>query len=196
MPDNIKAMGQVIDMIGNEDEEDAEKKAAELQKEQSKQRQRKIQQELEGMSVVELLQTVQKVQQDRVSTYKEYEGCLETVLKSGNLSQYPETVTKITAIFAVLSDTMKRVQSILQQQHQRNDLSKFVQQLQQQEKEKLQYTAAYHLERIRQQNHDGNGDSIADVYTKNVQSLKQKLAVCVERINEILEELRCEMMED
>lgn len=125
------------------------------------------------------------------------------VLDSGNMTSYPDRCAKATASFAVLSATVKEIQSILQSRG-RTDLSKSIQQLQSLEKEKLQLTAAHHLERIRERNKLPQGDddaSAADLriqklLQEGVASLQQKIYTTIEAINEIIDDIRCSFLEE
>jgi len=117
---------------------------------------------------------------------------LQVVLQTGNISEYPKTCSRATATFSVLSETVRSIQKILQERQQKA-WARLLQQLQQQEKEKLQLTAAHHLERLRA---GTEGERIDPLLQEGVQSLQQKLGTCIENINEILDELRCEMMEE
>lgn len=127
---------------------------------------------------------------------------LMTVLQTGNMTFYPDTCSKATAAFSVLSETIKAIQAIFQQpQRQRNDLVQLIVQLQGHEKEKLHLTAAHHLERIRQRNQQlqpqQSGDPrIGRLLQEGVQILQQKIHTCVEHINEVLEEIRCAILEE
>ena len=98
----------------------------------------------------------------------------------------------------MLSETIKTIQEILQSRG-RKDLAKLIVQLQSFEKEKLQLTAASHLERIRQQNQqgtEGEDARITKLLNDGVISLQQKIATCVENINEVLDEIRCSLLEE
>jgi hypothetical protein len=144
---------------------------------------------------------------------------LTTVLQTGNMTTYPETCARATASFSVLSDSIKMVQEIILLARQRKDLAGLLAQLQSHEKEKLFLTAAHHLERIRQRNHEFQQPDevhqrqvqpvadqveatttadprIAKLLSESVTSLQFKIATSVESINEILEELRCAMLEE
>merc|ERR1712154_343713 len=88
------------------------------------------------------------------------------------------------------------------------DILKWMQRLQNLEKEKLNLTAALHLEKIRERNevldldaynndHGTNGgpsggrdDRVLQFLRQGALELKAKLGDCVEQINEVLEELR------
>jgi hypothetical protein len=112
---------------------------------------------------------------------------------------YPDTCSKATAAFAVLSETIKAIQEILQSQRHRKDLVHLIVQLQGHEKEKLYLTAAHHLERIRQRNQQIQAQSdprIEKLLQDGVQTLQQKIHACMEQINEVLEEIRCSIMEE
>ena len=130
-----------------------------------------------------------------------YARGLSTILASGNITTYPPLCAKVTASFSVLSDTINAVKSTLEKVHGRKDITNVISQLQKSEGEKLNLTAALHLERLRLRNvqleggegGDGNGsDDRTEMLLKDgIQSLEQKISGVVEAINEVLEELRC-----
>lgn len=139
-----------------------------------------------------------------------YRG-ISTILISGNMTTYPNLCAKVTASFSVLSDTINTVKSSLLANNnddevkeddnnlgQRKEISNFITQLQKSESDKLNLTAALHLERLRLRNSrlssddDGGGNEITrKLLTEGIQSLEHKIAMVVESINEVLEELRC-----
>ena len=122
---------------------------------------------------------------------------------SGNITTYPNLCAKVTASFSVLSDTINAVKSSLEennntkQDNGRKEISNFITQLQKCESDKLNLTAALHLERLRLRNlrvGDGDGednDVTMKLLTEGIRSLETKIASAVESINEVLEELRC-----
>ena len=154
-----------------------------------------------------------------LSSYVCYILCrgLQVVLQTGNMTTYPETCSKATATFSVLSDTIRMVQETLSTRKKRPDLAKLLKQLQSHEKEKLHLTAAHHLERIRQRNNDmqlqqqqqrldsqnddqigssSQDDRISQLLREGVASLQVKINTCVESINEVLEEIRCAILDE
>ena len=58
----------------------------------------------------------------------------------------------MTATFSVLSDTINGAKATLEERHNRKDISTVICQLQKSEGEKLNLTAALHLERLRLRN--------------------------------------------
>ena len=166
-----------------------------------------------------------------------YRG-LQTILRTGNITLYPALCAQVTATFAVLSDTINTVRnyhhhnnkttlsssssSSLQSSQQ---LLHLLKQLQEQERDKLNYTAALHLEQMRQASaatgatatrmvdldneekeekegkHDKDDGAVVDERTHSmlesgISSLRQRIVKCVEEINQVLEELRCLLMEE
>ena len=138
------------------------------------------------------------------------------MLVSGKTTTYPNLCAKVTASFSVLSDTINTVNSSLLEKEvvlvdeengtvedlrkRRIETSKFIKELQKYECEKLNLTAALHLEQLRLRNLQLGGDQkdIEDdddgtkkLLRTGIQTLEQKIAVVVESINEVLEELRC-----
>ena len=128
---------------------------------------------------------------------------------SGNISTYPTLCAKVTASFSVLSDTINAVKSTLVEM-KRNDISNVIIQLQKSESEKLNLTAALHLERLRLRNSEldvavrGNdGDDEGDDDGRTIQllkdgikSLQSNISKVVELINEAMDELRCIAVEE
>ena len=110
---------------------------------------------------------------------------LSTILASGNITTYPPLCAKVTASFSVLSDTINAVKSALEKVHGRKDIATVISQLQKSEGEKLNLTAALHLERLRLRNEqldggegDGGGsdDRTVGLLKDGIQSLEQKIA--------------------
>ena len=128
---------------------------------------------------------------------------ISTILVSGNITNYPTLCAKVTASFSVLSDTINAVKSTLEEHpKKRTDITSVITQLQKSEGEKLNLTAALHLEKLRLRNSQlelGEGSeafSSLDERTikllkDGIQSLERKISTAVEKINEDLEELRC-----
>ena len=142
---------------------------------------------------------------------------LSTILLSGNITTYPTLCAKITASFSVLSDTINAVKSILQSNNKkRTDITKVITQLQKYEGEKLNMTAALHLEKLRLRNsevdkaisiggtssnsdsgkEDGHDDKTVQLLRDGIQTLEGKISKVIESINEVLEELRCIAMDE
>ena len=128
---------------------------------------------------------------------------ISTILVSGNITNYPTLCAKVTASFSVLSDTINAVKSTLEEHpKKRTDITSVITQLQKSEGEKLNLTAALHLEKLRLRNSQlelGEGSkafSSSDERTikllkDGIHSLECKISTAVEKINEDLEELRC-----
>lgn len=152
-----------------------------------------IREELDGMGVSDLFGAIFVAQRERVSTYREYDRALGAVLASGNITDYPAACAHATASFSVLSDTVNVVRSVLSTKHRRKDSVEIMDRLQKHEGEKLNLTAALHLERIRANDTDlggGGGETETRLFREGVRSLEVKVAKSMEEINEILEELR------
>lgn len=135
------------------------------------------------------------------------------------MTNYPALCAKVTASFSVLSDTINSVKaSIIEQQRQRkhqdvaqsaqknssggSEVVDFIVQLQKFESEKLNLTAALHLERLRLRNAKleatgegsgslGDDNRTVDLLEDGVRTLRGKIASAIESTNEVLEELRC-----
>ena len=121
---------------------------------------------------------------------------LSTILISRDITDYPALCAKVTASFSVLSDTINAAKSSLLEQHKRKDISAVVEQLQKHECEKLNFTAALHLERLRLNNSElgvGNDadERAAKLLRESIQTLEGKISLTVQSINESIDELRC-----
>ena len=121
-------------------------------------------------------------------------------MKTGNINNYPLICAKATASFAVLSHTIKVISDILAKTHHRKDLSGFLTTLQEYECEKLNVTAALHLEQLRahdEANIQANGDHrITALLHEGISSMNQAVNTCIEKINEVLDELRLVIADD
>lgn len=109
------------------------------------------------------------------------------------MTEYPSICARVTASFSVLSDTVNTIASILKEIHKRPDLVKLLSQLQKEEQNKLNLTAALHLERIRERNIEMQADGderTTQLLRDGVASLRGKLATCIDSINDTLEEIR------
>ena len=117
-----------------------------------------------------------------------------------NITAYPDACAKATASFSVLSETIKTIQQVLEEPaRNRSDLANLIGNLQKEEKEKLQLTAACHLEQIRQRNQAMQSESdprITKLLDDGVKALKTKILACVERINEAIDEIRCAILDE
>eukprot|EP00977_Amphora_coffeiformis_P008886 scaffold2013_cov139-Amphora_coffeaeformis.AAC.6 len=192
-------MGQIIDLQGgnnqtssaidNTDNDTEKTKASSLRKQELLENVRK-------MSTRQLLQSVLEAQQQRVATYREYDRGLQAVLGTNNVSYYPTVCTEATAAFSVVSDTLQALQGELKGRDGDDEYVALVQSLQQHEQEKLQYTAALHLEQIRLHHATQEEDAATKhLLEESTRSLQTKLAGCVSRINEALEEIQCSLVD-
>ena len=182
-------MGQVIDLAGN-GETPVTRSTSFIT------HQVKLASDLRTQSSRQLLQSILEAQRLRVSTYKDYDRGLQAVLETRNLSYYTTVCAEATAAFSVVSDMMRAFGSELrerQKQHSRDaseDYAILLETLQQLEREKLQYTAALHLEKIRL-NQCNFKDSTYGLMQESVTRLETKLSACIRRINDALEEIQC-----
>eukprot|EP00574_Skeletonema_japonicum_P014175 CAMPEP_0201732624 /NCGR_PEP_ID=MMETSP0593-20130828/29323_1 /ASSEMBLY_ACC=CAM_ASM_000672 /TAXON_ID=267983 /ORGANISM="Skeletonema japonicum, Strain CCMP2506" /LENGTH=263 /DNA_ID=CAMNT_0048225611 /DNA_START=46 /DNA_END=837 /DNA_ORIENTATION=- len=221
VPDELKGRGQTIDIseelefknpanfsacecaTGAADNDDSENSGDSVQdarheamKQARIERGEEIKSKVRSMSISDLLGMIFGAQQERVSTYKIYEDGLSTILLSRDITDYPALCAKVTASFSVLSDTINAAKSSLLEQHKRKDISTVVEQLQKHECDKLNFTAALHLERLRLNNSElgvGNDadERAAKLLKESIQTLKGKISLTVQSINESIDELRC-----
>ena len=189
-------------------------------------RRQKIRDSLRDLPFIALLKMVLTAQEDRVRTYRLYDEALRKVLLSNRLTDYPPACVAATAAFAVLSDTVAAVRDELstriENKTKNNDetvslpststlssVIKSIGDLQASEREKLQLTAACHLEQIRannlkQPNHDGDNDNDEggdvdrrelSLLNNGIADLRSRIETCRSNINDIIEDLRCALVE-
>jgi hypothetical protein len=194
-----KALGQVID-LNPQEQEDINKRRELLEIEQNElaaEREKRLvemKDKLLHMSVRELLLAVLEAQQQRVQTYHSYNSSLDAILCTRNLTTYPQLCAEATAQFAVVSSTILSIHSCLATNKTRRDLATLVHNLQQLEKEKLNLSAALHLERIRES--QGAEKQILDLIQEGIQSLENKISTCEDGVNLAIEELQCALADE
>jgi len=187
----MRNMGQCIDLnqtnntkqatSSSSNDDDNDDKAKEQQ-------QKKRYEMLSKLNVEELLSAVLKTQEERTIAYKQYDNGLETVLQTLNVDAYPAICANATAQFALQSDLINTAKQCLKEQFKRKDLVNLIVQLQQNEREKLNLTAALHLERIRACCCGTDADH--RLLLEGIATLRRKISCVIEKINETLEELR------
>lgn len=210
-PEEAKHWGQTIDMDDDKIAEVVEKEEASLKaqkevlEEERKKRRHDLETQMAGMTFKELVDLVFHTQEQRVATYRAYDKGLDGVLKTGNLSRYPGVCAEATASFSVLSESINHARMVLDSKFAKTAVVLIIGRLQAAEKEKLNYTAALHLEQIRSQAHlfaesdlpvEQGGTTISSMLQEDVRTLKQKIAASMETVNEVLDELRFLVVEE
>lgn len=140
--------------------------------------------------MIELLSVVMKAQEERTLTYVKYDKDLELVIKSKNMQRYVAVVANVTANFLTQSNLINSAKKCLIEIHNLRDIAKNISALQLHEKEKLNLTAALHLERLRES--ENKGDRLL---VEGIKSLRSKINRLIDQINEIIDELKYELME-
>jgi hypothetical protein len=156
----------------------------------------RVRKELAKQSSSSLFSTLFNLQNERVVAYQKFNAGLNEVLLSGNLTQYPSLCSSITATFAIISSSIRDIQSILEKRNESSEINQActaIKQLQICEREKLNLTAAWHLEKIREKNEsfDGGDEKVQQLLKQGANQLEAKIGVCIERINEVLDDIRC-----
>lgn len=203
MCDTLKTMGQQIDLFQSQQDVKLDATAIKMQeifseiKRTAISREGELRKGLEGLNIEEQLASLYEVQRARVSTYRSFDRSLELILNTGNLSEYPLACSNATASFSILSNTVNIIKEILEKNFGRQDLRRLIEQLQHREKEKLNLTAALHLERIRENYSSYSGDDhVGKFLSQGIIDLRKKLSSCIDEINEILDELKYATVEE
>lgn len=211
--EDLKKMGQTIDMLGpapsspSSQEQLAQQvlHIQQQQKEKAEQHRQDLGASLKAMTKAsELIRAVLRAQEDRVQTYQTYDAALQQVLSTGNLTAYPEACALATASFSVVSNTIRGVAEEMATRSNNHSLKQYIQwikSLQALEKEKLQLTAALHLEKIRANNEQGQkrhkeSDSVFGLLLQGITAMEEKIQTCVSEINEVLDELRSALADE
>lgn len=214
----LKKLGQTLDLINsqtwsrsnqkyndtscdcglkNTENEECDDLVVQAQKDKDAvQEESRVRKELGKQSSSNLFTTLFNLQNERVIAYQKFNEGLSTVLLSGNLTNYPSLCSSITATFAIISSSIRDILSILEKRNESLELKEActaIKQLQKYEKEKLNLTAAWHLEKIREKNEsaDGGDKKVFQLLKQGADNLEAKIEVCVEHINEVLDDIRC-----
>jgi len=186
--------------------------------------------ELNKHTPSKLLQTLFQIQEQRVQTYAKFNSSLKSVLQTSNISVYIKSCAEITATFSVLSNSVMEIQKIFSERQscdnskkndnpsdfpkkareQNKSAAKWIRNLQNLERNGLNYTVALHLEQMRLENETKTtstgsieeatttaigSNTTVRLFQEGIVSLRRKIATCRDGINEILDELRCLSME-
>lgn len=133
--------------------------------------------------MLELGEEFKSLQERRVQVYAELNDAHKKYLQSGpeyDFSSYKQEVSKATGEFKSISTQVIEIQNKLDDD---SDLRKFIQQVQDQEKEKLKLTVELQLAKQKLQD-----DESAN--TCEVKKLTGEIAYVVDGINDALEEIR------
>jgi hypothetical protein len=234
-PPALKSMGQTIDMFAPSSDSPHSSSESTAQKTTTtstsganavtpaEQRQT-IRDSLKDLPFIALLKMVLTAQEDRVRTYRLYDEALGKVLVSNRLTDYPPACLAATAAFSVLSNTISAVREELSDRvdskidpliltSTSSSVMKWIRDLQESERQKLQLTAAYHLERIRANdlkpsntsddygNYNENDDDgevdmrELSLLNNGIADLRSRIETCRSDINSIIEDLRCTLVE-
>jgi len=120
------------------------------------------------------------------------------------LTDYPPACLSATAAFSVLSDTVMAIRDEISTRiENKNDTEKKIEtsivrsicELQNAEREKLQLTAAFHLEKLRANNLKQEDQRELILLNSGQADLRSQIETCKTNINDILDDLRCCLME-
>lgn len=119
-------------------------------------------------------------------------------MQTGQIHKYPSLCTETTATFSVLSDSINNIRKVLLDKLKQTSIADMITQLQDKERTKLNLTAALHLERIRIYNQvrESSDDRITKLLMEGAASLRAKMEENVGEINEIMDELRCSLVDE
>ncbi|KAG7401957.1 hypothetical protein PHYBOEH_008478 [Phytophthora boehmeriae] len=139
-----------------------------------------------------LVQTFYRLQEKRVQIYAKFRQGFQEHQKT---ERFPVFCSGITQQFLTVSEQVNQVETLLRGKKQQVAIAQLLRKVQQEEKEKLLLTSALLIEKMRLS--DASKLAEPDEATiafleRSVQTLTTKHTVCVERINELLDDLRAE----
>jgi len=156
-----------------------------------------IRNQLNNSSVKDLLIVIREAQEDRVAVYRKFDSALQEVLVTGNVTNYPLMCAEVTAQFTVLSDTINMAREFIKKREPTRSLGQIIDDLQSNERNKLNLTAALHLEQIRVKVEGPTAtENIRQLLEQSVSDLKIKISDCESVVNEVLEELRYAIIDE
>ncbi|ELU08069.1 hypothetical protein CAPTEDRAFT_213404 [Capitella teleta] len=138
-----------------------------------------------------LLKRFYALQEERVETYRLFDQGYAAYLQSApnyNFPFYRQLVHNITQTFKKISEEMIENKCKLVSEHNREDVAKYIDKIQEEEKKKLELTAKLQLAK---QNAVDKKENAASYQAESTE-LKQQIVDVVERINEHMEELKYE----
>ncbi|CAK4075135.1 unnamed protein product [Aphanomyces euteiches] len=152
--------------------------------------------EVEAMSSRELVQTFQTCQAKRVQVYQEFEKGFGELMLKEELAPFTQGITKQ---FASISNQINAIERVLRgKKGVPVSVPDIICKVQGEEKEKLLLTSALLLEKMRLKRAEDADpdDSSIPIFEKSIESMKATHTSIIERINELLEELRYEDIND
>ncbi|CAK4108572.1 unnamed protein product [Aphanomyces euteiches] len=152
--------------------------------------------EVEAMSSRELVQTFQTCQAKRVQVYQEFEKGFGELMLKEELAPFTQGITKQ---FASISNQINAIERVLRgKKGVPVSVPDIIRKVQGEEKEKLLLTSALLLEKMRLKRAEDADpdDSSIPIFEKSIESMKATHTSIIERINELLEELRYEDIND
>ncbi|KAH9193143.1 hypothetical protein AeNC1_004878 [Aphanomyces euteiches] len=152
--------------------------------------------EMEAMSSRELVQTFQTCQAKRVQVYQEFEKGFGELMLKEELAPFTQGITKQ---FASISNQINAIERVLRgKKGVPVSVPDIICKVQGEEKEKLLLTSALLLEKMRLKRAEDADpdDSSIPIFEKSIESMKATHTSIIERINELLEELRYEDIND
>ncbi|KAG9402610.1 hypothetical protein AC1031_007217 [Aphanomyces cochlioides] len=152
--------------------------------------------EMEAMSSRELVQTFQTCQAKRVQVYQEFEKGFGELMLKEELAPFTQGITKQ---FASISNQINAIERVLRgKKGVPVSVPDIIRKVQGEEKEKLLLTSALLLEKMRLKRAEDADpdDSSIPIFEKSIETMKATHTSIIERINELLEELRYEDIND
>jgi hypothetical protein len=202
------SMGQIIDLqlpVNNNDDEQQQQQHHDTTREKQSEKnqltsnhsnyEQLLHAAMQPLSRQDLLRSVLKAQEQRVQAYQDFDRALETMLRTRDVTNYPSVCAEATAVFCVVSETIKALTETYNASSKKSKQQPcIIAALQKHEQNKLQLTAALHLEKIRLQQ-EANNEPIAALLRAGVVALEEQLRACVECIRDAVDDIQCAIVD-
>ncbi|XP_006003984.1 required for excision 1-B domain-containing protein [Latimeria chalumnae] len=135
-----------------------------------------------------LVQRFYALQAERVEAYRLFEEGHQAYLNTGphyDFLQYRQLVHEITLAFSGISKEIIQMKDHFQEVFNRPDLSEHIEQIQEQEKLKLELTAKLQIAKQNVLDHPGD-----ELYQEVVQEIKHRIIKTIEAISEVLQDFK------
>lgn len=159
-------------------------------------------QDLGNQPTTALLRHLLGLQERRVEQYKAFERGFETFLSVVDADGYEALVQRVTSVFASISADVNAVEASLRTRGGAEALAATARSIQELEKRKLEATAQMHITRHQLAAAREDGDvsdprelRLLEMREQERMELRETLESLRERINEALDEVRCELAE-
>jgi hypothetical protein len=141
---------------------------------------------LAGMNGSQLIDAFREAQGKRAPVYAEFSRGFKEILRSGDLTGYPQLSQGVTKQFSVLSQQINAIEGLLRAERLVREAN-LIREVQEEEKKKLHLTVAQQLDTIRSQ--ESVDDQEQSLFGHSIKKAVVQLEETVETINSKIRQL-------